>query len=85
MTATVHPLPTAPLVERRIYHPSLLGKRVLHRHYEVYGRLSGDVRVDRGCVWLEAETEDGRYWWAEPSLALLGPVPMPCPRGGSAA
>ena len=86
MSATIHALPMAPLETKRLYEPRLFGKRAMHRHYGVYGRLSGDVRVDRGCVWVEAETEDGRYWWAEHSVALLGAVALPrfCPRGGAA-
>lgn len=84
MSATVHEIPMAPLLTHRIYEPRLLGKRARHRHYDAYGRLSGDVRVDRGCVWVEAETNEGRFWWAETSVELLGPVamPQPCPRGG---
>lgn len=87
MTASIHPLPMAPLTTRRLYEPRLFGKRARHRHYGAYGRLSGDVRVDRGVVWVEAECEGGRFWWAEMSVELLGPVampPRPCPRGSAA-
>lgn len=87
MTAAVHELPMAPLITNRLYEPRLLGKRARHRHYGVYGRLSGDVRVDRGVVWVEACVEDsGRHWWAETSVELLGQIqmPRPCPRGSAA-
>ena len=83
MTATVHTLPMAPLVTDRGYNERLLGRRVTHRHYGAQGRLSGDYRYDRGAFWLEVETDaDGRFWWAVNSIEFLGPIPMPCPRGG---
>ena len=84
MTATVHPLPPAPPVTDRGYNERLLGRRVTHRHYGAYGRLSGDYRYDRGAFWLEAECEGGRWWWAVNSIEFLGPIPSaPCPRGAA--
>lgn len=83
MTASIHTLPLAPLLTERGYNQRLLGRRVLHREYRVYGRLSGDYRYDRGVFWVEVETDsDGRFWWNVNSIEFLGPVPMtPCPRG----
>lgn len=84
MTATVHPLPMAPLITERGYNERL-GRRVAHRHYHAYGRLSGDYRYDRVAFWLEVECDDGRFWWTVPSIEFLGPIPaIPCPRGRSA-
>lgn len=79
MTATVHSLPLAPLTTERIYQPRLLGRRVRNWHSGAEGRLSGEVRCDRGVFWLEVEAETGRWWWPEASVHALGPVPMPCP------
>lgn len=81
MSATVHSLPMAPLDECNIYQPRLLGRRVRHWYLKAEGRLSGEVRQSRGTLWLEVETDDGRWWWPEASVHGLGPIPAPCPRG----
>lgn len=82
VTATVHPIPMAPLITDRGYNERLLGRRVVHREYRAYGRLSGDFRWDRNAFWLEVESEAGRWWWTANSVDFIGPVPgMPCPRG----
>lgn len=85
MSATVHELPMAPLLTERLYEPRLLGRRVVNRNSAAYGRLSGDLRYDRGLCWFEVECETGRWWWPETSVKPLGEIPVPCPRGNGGA
>lgn len=81
MTATIHPLPLAPLIRERQYSPGLLGRRIKHRHLAALGRCSGEISYDRGALWLEVDTRAGRYWWLARNTRELEPIAVPAPYG----
>ncbi len=76
VTADLHSIPTAPLVSERVYNQQILGRRVRHRYLGAYGRLTGTVRWERDALWVEAQTNDGTYWWPARNCEELGPIPM---------
>lgn len=77
--SSVSKIPVAPPIEEPRYVPFLLGKRVRHKHLDIFGRLTGEVRHSRGTMWVEADTETAKCWWLAANLFALGPIPIPCP------
>lgn len=85
MSAVVYRLPGNPTPDPTKFDWALQGARVQNRRLEdVFGRLTGWYRYQRGYLWYQLETQRGGvYWSLSHNLAMLGPIPMTA-EGGAA-